>query len=67
MKWHYKTKTDMIIEIKKDASRSDIVSALRRIRDHMRKKRKDPFKYYGKMKLDFDPLEWQKKIRNEWN
>jgi len=57
MKWHYKTKTDMIIEIKKDASRSDIVSALRRIRDHMRKKRKDPFKYYGEMKLDFDPLE----------
>jgi hypothetical protein len=57
----------MIIELNKNASKSEITKALKRIRWHIRRKKKDPFKYFGKITLDFDPVKWQKNIRNDWD
>lgn len=57
----------MIIEIKKNASKLDVNKAIRRLRQHIGKRKKDPFKYHGKLKMDIDPVKWQKQIRDEWD
>lgn len=57
----------MIIEIKKNASKMDVNKAIRKLSRHIIKRKKDPFKYYGKLKIDIDPVKWQKEIRDEWD
>jgi len=57
----------MIIELNKNASKMDVNKAIKKIKDHIYKRKKNPFKYYGKLKLDVDPVKWQKKIRDEWD
>ena len=55
----------MIIEIKKDATDSEIKAALDKAKG-LRKKKK-LVKYFGKLKLEVDGLEFQKQVRNEWD
>lgn len=57
----------MIIELDKNASKMDVNKAIKRIKHHIYKRKKNPFKYYGKLKMDIDPVKWQKEIRNEWD
>lgn len=57
----------MIIEMKKNASKIDVDKAIKKLKLHIIKRKKDPFKYYGKLKTDVDPVKWQKKIRDEWD
>lgn len=57
----------MIVELNKNATKSDILHALKRIKDNIHPRRKNPFKYFGKLKWDIDPLRWQKEIRDEWD
>lgn len=57
----------MIIEMKKNASKIDVDRAIKKLKHHLIKRKKDPFKYFGKLKTDVDPVKWQKKIRDEWD
>lgn len=53
----------MVTVIKKGSNRKEIEKALSKLRS---KKKFNAYKYCGTVKLDQDPLEIQKKMRNEW-
>lgn len=54
----------MVTVIKKGTSKEEIK---RKINEVVSKTSKsDILKYAGKLKMDIDPLEYQKKLRNEW-
>ena len=53
----------MVTIIKKGANRKEIESALSKVKDH---KGFDPYKHCGVIKLQEDPLEIQRKMRDEW-
>ncbi|MEO9885192.1 MAG: hypothetical protein ABJR05_00540 [Balneola sp.] len=54
----------MTIVIKKN---DDIKEIKKKLRLSNSGKKMDASKYAGKIKLTFDPLEYQKKIRAEWD
>jgi len=53
----------MIVEIKKGASKEEIREKINKMTS---KKQNDLMKYAGKLKLNIDPLTYQKKMRDEW-
>lgn len=54
----------MVTIIKKGTPRKEIK---KRINDAVSKsRRRNIKKYAGKLKLDIDPLEYQRQMRNEW-
>jgi hypothetical protein len=53
----------MVTVIKKGSDRKEIEKALSKIKS---KRKFDAYKYCGTVKLKEDPLEIQKKMRNEW-
>ncbi|MBS1502894.1 MAG: hypothetical protein JST32_12580 [Bacteroidetes bacterium] len=56
----------MVITIKKDTQSKDIQAALKKLEESKEKKTLTSF--YGKLKGVFgDAMEYQKKIRNEWD
>ncbi|SOD80578.1 hypothetical protein [Spirosoma fluviale] len=59
----------MVIRIPKDAPASAVDDALKAIANQPKSARKgfDAAKYAGKLKRGFDGMEYQKKVRNEWN
>lgn len=59
----------MVITIKKNAPAKVINDALKTIAKQPKKPLKgfEPKKFEGKLKRGFDGLEYQNKVRNEWN
>lgn len=55
----------MVLVLKKDASKKEI-DAIRKKINRLPNKGVDTKKYCGVIKLKEDPLEIQKKMRNEW-
>ena len=56
----------MIITINKDSKLEDIETALKKIKKS--KKEKNLSNFYGKLKGAFgDAIEYQKKVRDEWD
>lgn len=55
----------MIVEIKKGSSPEEIQKAIIKLRKH--RKLFSAKKHFGKAKLDIDGLNYQKKMRNEWD
>lgn len=53
----------MVTVIKKGASKKSIQKSLRKLK---KSKGFNPAKHSGVLKLDEDPLEIQKRLRNEW-
>jgi hypothetical protein len=57
----------MVVIIKKDATKEDIEKAIKMLDESLPKKQRLA-DFYGKLKGVFgDGLEYQKKIRNEWD
>lgn len=58
----------MVVTIKRGMSRQRIKTLMGRLRSAPRKARKpvDVYKYVGVLKLDEDPVELQRKWRDEW-
>lgn len=54
----------MVVVIDKNTSKDDLHQAISRLRKHPQKGLR---KFYGKLKRDIDGLDYQKKIRNEWD
>ncbi|MBT0810902.1 hypothetical protein KIH41_06365 [Litoribacter ruber] len=50
--------------IKKGTSKEEIKKRVDEVVSKSSKR--DIWKYAGKLKIDIDPLEYQKKLRNEW-
>ncbi len=59
----------MTIIIKKDASKKEIQEALKKVTKGNKKKLTpgNLRKHFGKLKLGIDGLEFQKKVRSEWD
>jgi hypothetical protein len=58
----------MLIEVKKPVTLNKLLEASKNIRTKKNRKRFNARKYFGKLKNVFgDPLEFQKRLRNEWN
>ena len=53
----------MVTVIKKGSNKKEIEIALSKIKS---KKKFDAYKYCGTIKLEEDPLEIQKRMRDEW-
>ena len=53
----------MVIEITSGMTKLEIE---KKLSDLKPKKQFDSYKYLGKVKWDKDPLEYQKRLRNEW-
>ena len=51
------------IEVGPNVSREELDKAMAK---SFKKKKTDISKYFGKLKLNIDPLKYQKKIRSEW-
>jgi hypothetical protein len=59
------TKVSMVITINKDTNSEEIDKALKKLQ---KSKKKNLSNFYGKLKGAFgDGMEYQKKIRDEWN
>jgi hypothetical protein len=58
-----KRHNDMVTVIKKGSDRKEIEKALSKIKS---KRKFNAYKYCGTVKLKEDPLEIQKKMRDEW-
>jgi hypothetical protein len=59
------TKASMVITINKDTNSEEIDKALKKLQ---KSKKKNLSNFYGKLKGAFgDGMEYQKKIRDEWN
>jgi len=58
----------MVVVIKRGMSKQRIKALLDKLRTAKRKKRKevDVYKYVGVLKLEEDPVELQRKWRDEW-
>lgn len=58
----------MVVVIKRGMSRQRIKSLLEKLHTTKKKRRKevDVYKYVGVLKLDEDPVELQRKWRDEW-
>ncbi|WP_154857585.1 MULTISPECIES: hypothetical protein [Cyclobacterium] len=54
---------NMVTIIKKGSDKKEVEKALSKIK---RKKKFDAYKYCGTLSLKEDPLEIQKKMRDEW-
>lgn len=55
----------MVTIIKKGASRQEIKKRINKV--IAKQSNKGIMKYAGKLKSNIDPLEYQKKMRNEWD
>jgi len=53
----------MVVVLKKGSNKKEIEKALAKVKN---KKKFDAYKYCGTVKLKEDPLEIQKKMRDEW-
>jgi hypothetical protein len=57
----------MVTIIKKSAKKSEIDKILKTTKKQRPKKSLNASKYCGILKIDDDPVQTQKKLRNEWN
>ncbi|HJW29973.1 MAG TPA: hypothetical protein VJ508_12115 [Saprospiraceae bacterium] len=58
-------KKKMVIELQKPITKKGVKKALSLASKGKRKK--NLRKHFGKLKRDLDGLDYQKKVRNEWN
>lgn len=56
----------MVLTIKKDASRDEIILMRKKLERQQKKTGVNTKKFCGTIKLKEDPMEIQKKLRDEW-
>ena len=58
----------MTIILKKNATKKDIEAAEKKLRANRGKSKKGSFReFFGTLKRGYDGLEYQKKVRSEWD
>ena len=56
----------MVVLIKKKATKKEIDAVIKKV-TAKKKKGFNPYKHVGKVKWNVDPVEYQRKLRDEWD